>query len=34
MSEMVKEDSWPDVAWPDFLRRQHQLQPFSLLLDE
>ena len=33
-SEVAREDGWPDVAWPDLLGRQHQLQPFSILLDE
>ena len=26
-SEVVKEDGWPDAAWPDPLGRQRQLQP-------
>ena len=26
-SEVVRENTWPDVAWPDPLRRQRQLQP-------
>ena len=33
-SEVVREDGWPDAAWLDPLGRQHQLQPFSILLDE
>ena len=33
-SEMVKENGWPDAAWPDFSGRQYQLQPFSILLNE
>ena len=24
-SEVVREDGWPDAAWPDLLGRQHQL---------
>ena len=26
-SEVVREDGWPDAAWPDPLGRQRQLQP-------
>ena len=26
-SEVVREDGWPDAAWPDSLGRQRQLQP-------
>ena len=26
-SEVVREDGWPDAAWPDPSGRQHQLQP-------
>ena len=26
-SEVVREDGWPDAAWPDPLGRQYQLQP-------
>ena len=33
-SEVVREDGWPDAAWPDPSGRQHQLRPFSILLDE
>ena len=33
-SEVVREDGWPDAAWPDPLGRQYQLRPFSILLDE
>ena len=24
-SEVIREDGWPDAAWPDFLGHQHQL---------
>ena len=35
MSEVRREDGWPDAAWPDFLGRQRQLQPWNIiLLDE
>ena len=34
ISEVVREDGWPDVAWPDPLGRQRQLQPSIILLDE
>ena len=33
-NKMVRKDGWPDAAWPNFLGRQHQLQPFSILVDE
>ena len=33
-SEVVREDGWPDAAWPDLLGRQHQLRLFSILFDE
>ena len=34
-SEVVKEDGWPDAAWPDPLGYQYQLQPWTtILLDE
>ena len=26
-SKVVREDGWPDAAWPDPSRRQRQLQP-------
>ena len=33
--EVVREDSWPDAAWPDSLGRPHQLQQWNnILLDE
>ena len=24
-SKVIREDNWADLAWPDFLGRQHQL---------
>ena len=34
-NELVREDGWPDAAWPNSLRRQHQLQLWTIiLLDE
>ena len=33
-SKVVREDGWPNAAWLDLSGRQHQLQPFSILLDE
>ena len=34
ISEVVREDGWPDVVWPDPSGRQYQLRPFSILLNE
>ena len=33
-SEVVRKDGWPDMAWPDPSKRQHQLQLFSIFLNE
>ena len=34
-SEIVREDGWPDAAWPNLLGRQRHLQPWNtILLDE